>query len=109
MVIDLAKLVVKLEAQSSQLISELERSEKRVQAFAKSADKIGGMLQRAFGALTVGTIVAFGKSIIDARGADAAGLKRLEALIMQVNGSVESRAVSAVHDAAARSRRFAFS
>jgi hypothetical protein len=46
---------------------------------------------------------------IDARGADAGQIKRLEAMIVQLNGTFEHRAVSAVHDAASRSRRFAFS
>lgn len=44
---------------------------------------------------------------IDARGADQAGLARLETLIMRLNGSIEHRAVAAVMDARARGGRFA--
>jgi len=46
-------------------------------------------------------IIPAGKStgdtyIIDARGADSAGLARLEAMILSVNGSIEHRAIGAV-------------
>ena len=39
---------------------------------------------------------------IDARGADSAGLRRLESLIASLNGSIEGRAVAAVADASRR-------
>lgn len=43
---------------------------------------------------------------IDARGADNAGLRRLEALILRLNGSIESRAVAAVANEAGRGGTF---
>lgn len=44
---------------------------------------------------------------IDARGADAAGLARLETTVRQLNGSIERRAVAAVADARLRGGSFA--
>lgn len=44
---------------------------------------------------------------IDARGADPAGLARLETLILQLHGSIEHRAVAAVLDARHRGGTFA--
>ncbi len=40
---------------------------------------------------------------IDARGTDRAGLKNLERVIRELNGSIEERAVSAVQSSRARS------
>jgi hypothetical protein len=48
---------------------------------------------------------AGGTYIIDARGADAAGMARLETLIMQLHGSIEHRAVAAVANVRARGTR----
>jgi hypothetical protein len=66
-----------------------------------------------FAPRTAGNIVpssALGAQyFIDARGADAGQIKRLEAMIVQLNGTFEHRAVSAVHNAAMTSRKFAFS
>lgn len=42
--------------------------------------------------------------VIDARGADQAGLARLEKTIMQLNGSIEKRALAAVTDGVARNK-----
>jgi len=42
--------------------------------------------------------------IIDARGADQAGLARLEKTIFQLNGSIEKRAIAAVADGVARNQ-----
>lgn len=47
-----------------------------------------------------------GTYYIDARGADSAGLARLEAMIREVNGSVEKRSVAAVADRFKRSGNF---
>lgn len=47
-----------------------------------------------------------GQYFIDARGADAAAVKRLEAMIVSINGSLEHRAVAAVASAGPRGGQF---
>lgn len=47
-----------------------------------------------------------GTYFIDARGADNAGLARLEAMIVKLNGSIEHRSVAAVQDKFNRNPRF---
>jgi hypothetical protein len=42
--------------------------------------------------------------VIDARGADSAGLARVDAQIRTLNGSIEKRAISSVNQAAAEGK-----
>ena len=70
--------------------------------------EVSAILQEGEGVFTSGQMAALGGMgggdtyYIDARGADRAGLARLERLIHELNGSIEKRAVAAVYTSAAR-------
>lgn len=61
MAIDLAKLVVKLEAQSAQYLSELERANKKLDSFGKKSELSLGKITKATVALGLGVAAALGK------------------------------------------------
>jgi hypothetical protein len=61
MAIDLAKLVVKLEAQSAQYLSELEKANKKLDSFGKKSELSLGKVTKATVALGLGVAAALGK------------------------------------------------
>lgn len=66
---DLAKLVVRLEAQSAQLLTELEKANRKIDRFASSTSKTlqkwsGGLL----GFFSARALINFGKEVINAEG-----------------------------------------
>lgn len=70
---DLAKLVVRLEAQSAQLTKELQAATRKVDSFEKNVSSAVGRVRSAFtgfaaglaGAFSVGAITSFAKATID--------------------------------------------
>lgn len=70
---DLAKLVVKLEAQSSQLTKELQSATRKIDTFEKGVKSAVGRVKSAFGgfaegfagAFSIGAITSFAKATID--------------------------------------------
>jgi hypothetical protein len=69
-VTDLAKLVVKLEAETSRYVAELEKANRKLNSFEKSAtravDKVKGALAGLAAGVTVGALTAFVKQSLDA-------------------------------------------
>lgn len=67
---DLAKLVVKLEAETSRYVAELEKANRKLNSFEKSAnravEKIKGGIAGLAAGVTVGALAAFVKQSIDA-------------------------------------------
>ncbi|WP_144394840.1 phage tail length tape measure family protein [Pleionea sediminis] len=82
---DLAKLVVKLEAQSAKYQKELESANRKLGRFEKRTKKSIGNIKVAFGAL--GGIVAF-KKIFDATAKQEQAFKQLEQGIASTNKQV---------------------
>jgi len=72
---DLAKLVVRLEAQTAQYQKKLEKAEKRTKKFGKSVKKSIGGLSGVFSAVAIG---AFTSKIIAATAKQEAAVKQLE-------------------------------
>lgn len=67
---DLAKLVVRLEAESSKLTTELERANRKLDSFGRKTESVASLAKKALGgiaaAVAVDKILEFSKSIIDA-------------------------------------------
>ena len=82
---DLAKLVVKLEAQTAKYQKELEQSNKKLKRFEKNTKKSISGIKTAFGLL--GGVVAF-KKIFDATAKQEQAFKQLEQGIKSTNKAV---------------------
>lgn len=67
---DLAKLVVRLEAQSAQLLTELEKTNNRIDRFAsKTSNTLKKWAGNLAGALSAGALINFGKDVLKAQDA----------------------------------------
>jgi phage-related minor tail protein len=80
---DLAKLVVRLEAQSAQMIAQLEKSEKRVKRFERKAVDATRNIKQVFAALGV---AAIGKAFIDATTRQEDAIAQLEQRLKSTGG-----------------------
>ncbi len=80
---DLAKLVVKLEAQSGKLVSELERANRKIDRFGKRSTRSLNKINRGFDLLKT-TIIGFAAGI---------GLKRVADSFVEVASSFEQMEV----------------
>jgi hypothetical protein len=83
---DLAKLVVRLEAQTAQYMAQLDAANKRLEKFNKSAGVSAAGIAKGLGLAVVGMAVAFGKMAYEAVEAD----DRLNKMSQKVGISTES-------------------
>ncbi len=82
---DLAKLVVRMEAQTAKFQKDLSRAEKRIERFKKAAKKDFGAVQIAAGALALGAIT---KQVVDATIKQEQAYKQLVQGIESTNKAV---------------------
>ncbi len=82
---DLAKLVVKLEAQTARFQKDLAKAEKKTQRFGKTTKSSLKGITALFSGIAVG---AFAKKIIDATDKSEAAFKQLEQGIKSTNNAV---------------------
>lgn len=97
---DLAKLVVKLEAQAGQYKKELDRAETKLERYKKKTkSQLKGIKTAFVGAFAAIGIGAFVKKIADATSAQESALKQLEATWKSTGGAVGLSVDEMVKDA----------
>ena len=88
---DLAKLVVKLEAESSRLVKQLDTSDKRLKKWENKTSKSVEKVKKAFiGLASVATITIATKKVFET----VAAFEKLEASLKTVTGSSEKAATA---------------